>query len=130
MRAVVAGRYRPAAHIGSGGTADVWSAYDESRDRAVTVKILRDPKDSDARRHSLAEARRLETLDHRYIVPVLGIHEVLGDTLIAFEHVEGEPLDEIARTGPALAPRKVALLLIQIADAVEHSIRTASCTSI
>ena len=117
--AVVAGRYRLAAHIGAGGTSDVWRAYDESRDRAVTVKILRDPKDSDARRHFLAEARRLETLDHPSIVPVLGIHEALGDTLIAFEHVEGEPLDQIARTGPALPPRKVALLLIQIADAVE-----------
>jgi len=117
--AVVAGRYRLAAHIGTGGTSDVWRAYDESRDRAVTVKILRDPKDSDARRHFLAEARRLETLDHPSIVPVLGIHEALGDTLIAFEHVEGEPLDQIARSGSALAPRKVALLLIQIADAVE-----------
>ena len=117
--AVVAGRYRLAAHIGAGGTSDVWRAYDESRDRAVTVKILRDPKDSDARRHFLAEARRLETLDHPSIVPVLGIHEALGDTLIAFEHVEGEPLDQIARSGSALAPRKVALLLIQIADAVE-----------
>jgi serine/threonine protein kinase len=117
--AVVAGRYRLAAHIGTGGTSDVWRAYDESRDRAVTVKILRDAKDPDARRHFLAEARRLETLDHPSIVPVLGIHEALGDTLIAFEHVEGEPLDQIARTGPALAPRKVALLLIQIADAVE-----------
>ena len=117
--AVVAGRYRLAAHIGTGGTSDVWRAYDESRDRAVTVKILRDPNDSDARRHFLGEARRLETLDHPSIVPVLGIHEALGDTLIAFEHVEGEPLDQIARTGPPLPPRKVALLLIQIADAVE-----------
>ena len=117
--AIVAGRYRLAAHIGAGGTSDVWRAYDESRDRAVTVKILRDPKDADARRHFLAEARRLETLDHPSIVPVLGIHEALGDTLIAFEHVEGEPLDQLAGTGPALAPRKIALLLIQIADAVE-----------
>ncbi len=117
--AVVAGRYRLAAHIGSGGTADVWRAYDESRDRPVTVKILRDPNDPDARRHFLAEARRLETLDHPSIVPVLGIHEALGDTLIAFEHVEGEPLDQLTASGPALTPRKIALLLIQLADAVE-----------
>jgi serine/threonine protein kinase len=117
--AVVAGRYRLAAHIGSGGTADVWRAYDESRDRPVTVKILRDANDPDARRHFLAEARRLETLDHPSIVPVLGIHEALGDTLIAFEHVEGEPLDQLTASGPALAPRKIALLLIQLADAVE-----------
>jgi len=117
--AVVAGRYRLAAHIGSGGTADVWRAYDESRDGAVTLKILRDPADAGARRHFLAEARRLETLDHPSIVPVLGIHEALGDTLIAFEHVEGEPLDQLAGNGPALPPRKIALLLIQLADAVE-----------
>ena len=116
---VVAGRYRLSTHLGAGSTADVWRAYDESRDRAVTLKILRDPHDADARRHFLAEARRLETLDHPSIVPVLGIHEALGDTLIAFEHVEGEPLDQLAATGPALAPRKIALLLIQIADAVE-----------
>jgi serine/threonine protein kinase len=117
--AVVAGRYRLATHIGAGGTADVWRAYDESRDRAVTVKILRDPNDADARRHFLAEARRLETLDHPSIVPVLGIHEALGDTLIAFEHIEGEPLDQLTAGSPALTPRKVALLLIQLADAVE-----------
>ncbi|MGH2490068.1 MAG: protein kinase domain-containing protein [Candidatus Limnocylindria bacterium] len=116
---VVAGRYRLAAHIGAGGTADVWRAYDESRDRAVTLKILRDPENADARRHFLAEARRLETLDHPAIVRVLGIHEALGDTLIAFEHVEGEPLDQLAGTGPALPPRQIALLLIQLADAVE-----------
>ena len=116
---VVAGRYRLAAHLGAGGTADVWRAYDESKDRAVTVKILRDPKDAEARRHFLAEARRLETLDHPAIVPVLGIHEALGDTLIAFEHVEGEPLDQLAGTDPALPPRQIALLLIQLADAVE-----------
>ncbi|HUG05002.1 MAG TPA: protein kinase [Candidatus Limnocylindria bacterium] len=115
--AVVAGRYRLAEHIGSGGAADVWRAYDESRDRAVTLKILRDPQDADARRHFLAEARRLETLDHPSIVPVLGVHDALGDTLIAFAHVEGQPLDQL--TGPALAPRQVALLLIRLADAVE-----------
>ena len=117
--AIVAGRYRLAAHIGAGGTADVWRAYDESRDRPVTLKILRDPKDPDARRHFLAEARRLETLDHPSIVPVLGVHDALGDTLIAFEHVEGEPLDRYSETAPALTPRQIALLLIQIADAVE-----------
>jgi serine/threonine protein kinase len=114
--AVVAGRYRLAAHLGTGSTADVWRAYDESRDRAVTVKILRDPHDADARRHFLAEARRLETLDHPSILPVLGVHEALGDTLIAFAHVEGEPLDQLTA---ALAPRQIALLLIQLADAVE-----------
>jgi len=117
--AVVAGRYRLAAHIGAGGTADVWRAYDESRDRPVTLKILRDGKDVEARRHFLAEARRLETLDHPSIVPVLGVHEALGDTLIAFEHVEGEPLDRYSETAPALGARQIALLLIQIADAVE-----------
>jgi serine/threonine protein kinase len=117
--AVVAGRYRLAAHIGTGGSADVWRAYDESRDRAVTIKILRDPNDPDARRHFLAEARRLETLDHPSIVPVLGIHEALGDTLIAFEHIEGEPLDQLTAASPAMTPRKIALMLIQLADAVE-----------
>src|SRR2546427_11934054 len=85
---VVAGRYRLAAHIGAGGTADVWRAYDESRDRPVTLKILRDAKDPEARRHFLAEARRLETLEHPSIVPGLGVPARLRDTLIAFEHVE------------------------------------------
>jgi len=52
-------------------------------------------------------------------VPVLGVHDALGDTLIAFEHVEGEPLDRYSETAPALTPRQIALLLIQVADAVE-----------
>src|SRR5437867_11638776 len=77
---IVAGRHRLAARIGAGGTADVWRAYDESRDRAVTLKILRDPKDAAARRHFLAEARRLETRDHPGVVTVLGVQDALGDT--------------------------------------------------
>ena len=117
--AMVAGRYRLAAHIGSGGASDMWRAYDESRDRPVTLKILRDGADADTRRQFLAEARRLETFDHPAIVPVLGIHDALGDTVIAFEHVEGEPLDRLSGNGPALPPRRIALLLIQLADAIE-----------
>src|SRR5712692_10250443 len=92
---LIGGRYRLSAHLGAGSSADVWRAYDETRDRPVTLKILRDREDAETRRRFLEEARRLETLDHPAFVPVLGVQDSQGVTLIAYKSVEGESLDRI-----------------------------------
>ena len=115
--ALLLGRYRLVALMGSGGTADVWSARDERRERPVTIKLLRDRADPEARRRFLDEGLWLEAIEHRGIVRALGRHDVLGLTLIVFEYVEGTTLAEVLARG-ALPARVAATYVRQIASAL------------
>lgn len=110
-------RYRLVRLIGSGGSADVWSARDERRQRMVTIKLLRDRSDPGVRRRFLDEGLWLETIEHPGIVRALGRHDVLGVTLIVFEYVEGATLAELLARGPVTAPQAVAFVR-QIAHAL------------
>ena len=114
---LVAGRYRLMSLSGVGGTADVWRAHDERRQRTVTLKILRERDDPAIRRAFLAEAEILDSLTHAGIIPVLGIHDTLGITAIVFAHVEGESLAAILERRP-FGRREVAGILIQLAGAL------------
>jgi serine/threonine-protein kinase len=103
---VLLGRYRLRSLLGSGGTADVWAAHDEKRDRMVTIKLLRDREDPERRRRFLDEGLWLETIEHPGIVRALGRHDVLGLTLIVFEYIEGTTLAERLARVPQISPRE------------------------
>ncbi len=115
--ALLLSRYRLVSLIGSGGTADVWSARDEQRDRMVTIKLLRDRADPETRRRFLDEGLWLETIEHRGIVRALGRHDVFGLTLIVFEYIEGTTLAEVLARGPLPAKQATAFIR-QIAGAL------------
>lgn len=116
---LVLGRYRLLERVGTGGTADVWRARDERRDRTVTVKILRERDDPEMRASFLEEARLLDALAHPGSIPVLEIQDACDVTLIAFEHVEGETLASIERTRGPLPAREVGVILLQLASVLE-----------
>lgn len=113
------GRYRLVTSLGRGGSAEVWKAYDERRDRPVILKILHDRSDPATRERFLNEARRLEIISHPSIVPVLGLQTTPTAIFIVFEHFEGESLEQFAaRRGP-LPSREVARLVLELAGALE-----------
>ena len=111
------GRYRLTSLIGSGGSADVWAARDERRDRMVTIKLLRDRDDPQVRQRFLDEGLWLETIEHKGIVRSLGRHDVLGLTMIVFELIEGTTLAERLARGP-VPPREAAGIVRQLASAL------------
>jgi hypothetical protein len=115
--AVLLGRYTLVSLMGSGGTADVWAARDERRERMVTIKLLRDRDDPTSRRRFLDEGLWLEAIEHPGIVRALGRHDALGLTLIVFEHIEGITLAERLKQGPA-PPREAASMVRQLASAL------------
>jgi len=115
--AVLLGRYRLVSLMGSGGSADVWAARDERREQMVTIKLLRDREDPTSRRRFLDEGLWLEAIEHRGIVRALGRHDVLGLTLIVFEHIQGMTLAERLKRGP-VPPRQAVSMVRQLASAL------------
>lgn len=115
---VLVGRYRLDTRIGSGGSADVWRAHDQSRDRAVIVKLLRQRDDPKIRRRFLDEARRLTAVRHPGIVRHLGMHDALGHTFIVLELIEGPSLASVLEQR-SFTPAETARIVLQLAKALE-----------
>ncbi|MEU6278955.1 protein kinase [Streptomyces sp. NPDC047028] len=111
---LVAGRYRLADSIGSGGMGRVWRAYDEVLHRTVAVKELTAALYvSDADRAVLlartrAEARAAARINHSAVVTVHDVLEHDGRPWIVMELVEGNSLaDEVKERG-RVEPREAA----------------------
>ena len=88
------GKYRIIEHIGGGGMADVYKAYQANLDRHVAIKLMRpflaDKPDSLARFER--GAKNVAALRHLNIVQVHDF-DVEGDTpYIVMEFIEGIPL--------------------------------------
>lgn len=101
-------RFRLLEHVGSGGMARVFAAYDEQLDRKVAIKVVR-PRDAASKlsnQRLLREAQTLAQLSHPNIVQVYeaGLH---GDTVfIAMEFVRGRTLSDWLGTTRALPRRQ------------------------
>ncbi|MET7680118.1 serine/threonine-protein kinase [Streptomyces sp. NPDC005423] len=112
---LLAGRYRLAETIGSGGMGRVWRAHDEVLHRTVAIKELTAAlyvSESDQPRllaRTRAEARAAARINHSAVVTVHDVLEHDGRPWIVMELVEGNSLaDEVKEQGrlePAEAAR-------------------------
>src|SRR5713101_3975697 len=98
---MIAGRYRLARRLGTGGMSTVHLAFDDRLEREVAVKLLAEHLADDEnfvsrfRREALAAAR----LVHPNIVQVFdfGLDERTGQHFIVMEYVPGSSCAEILR---------------------------------
>jgi tRNA A-37 threonylcarbamoyl transferase component Bud32 len=111
---LIAGRYRLADSIGSGGMGRVWRAHDEVLHRTVAVKELTAAlyvSDSDRAvllARTRAEARAAARINHSAVVTVHDVLEHDGRPWIVMELVEGNSLaDEVKERG-RVEPREAA----------------------
>ena len=115
------GDYHIIRRIGSGATADVFLAQQQSLGRRVALKILKKDLASDETylRRFVREARAIAALNHPNLVQIYQTDCLDGYWFIAQEYVQGETLlQEIQRIG-ALPIQRVVNILWQIAAAFE-----------
>jgi eukaryotic-like serine/threonine-protein kinase len=121
------GEFRIVREIGRGGMGVVYEAYQESLNRHVAVKLLREPADLARFRR---EARAAGRLHHTNIVPVHGVGEHAGRHYYVMQYIVGRGLDRVPRghravaqggAGPAVDRREVARIALQAAEALAYA---------
>jgi serine/threonine-protein kinase len=116
-------RYELLERLGVGASATVWRARDIERDRVVALKLLHPHlfDDPAARARLHVEAAAVRRLDHPAIARLLAHHLDGDQPALAFEHVEGVPLDQHIADHAPLAPTDAARIAATIAEALAHA---------
>jgi TolB-like protein/Flp pilus assembly protein TadD len=111
------GHYRLVEEIGVGGMGEVYRARDESLDRDVAVKVLRQGAlvDDTARRRLRKEARALSKLSHPNIEFLFEFNSEGPVEFLAVEYVAGISLSERLTQEP-LPEKEIVRLGVQLAD--------------
>ncbi|WP_369196096.1 serine/threonine-protein kinase [Streptomyces djakartensis] len=111
---LVAGRYRLADSIGSGGMGRVWRAHDEVLHRSVAVKELTaalyvsESEQAILLARTRAEARAAARISHTAVVTVHDVLEHDGRPWIVMELVEGRSLADAVKEDGRVEPREAA----------------------
>ncbi|MER6983861.1 serine/threonine-protein kinase, partial [Streptomyces carpinensis] len=111
---LLAGRYRLADSIGSGGMGRVWRAHDEVLHRSVAIKELTAAlyvSESDKAvllARTRAEARAAARINHSAVVTVHDVLEHDGRPWIVMELVEGQSLADAVKERGRLEPQEAA----------------------
>ncbi|MFE7896338.1 serine/threonine-protein kinase [Streptomyces sp. NPDC057424] len=110
----VAGRYRLAESIGSGGMGRVWRAHDEVLHRSVAIKELTaalyvsESEQAILLARTRAEARAAARINHSAVVTVHDVLEHDGRPWIVMELVEGRSLADAVKEEGRVEPREAA----------------------
>jgi serine/threonine protein kinase len=109
--------YRLERLVGVGGMAAVYQARDERLGRVVALKLL--AGDESLRTRFVREARAVAAVDHPHIIPVYAAGEADGVQYIAMRFVPGDTLQGVLRASGALAPKRAASFISQVASALD-----------
>jgi eukaryotic-like serine/threonine-protein kinase len=116
------GRYRIIKEIGKGAMGVVYQAHDPQIDRLVALKVLRPDRagnEAFAARFS-REARAIGRMSHPRIVTIYDVGEDHDTIFIAMEYIEGEPFNEVMRSG-RLRVRQSVEIVRQVAQALDYA---------
>ncbi|GGQ83095.1 serine/threonine-protein kinase [Couchioplanes azureus] len=125
----LAGRYHLGQPLGTGGMGQVWVARDEVLGRDVAVKEIVLPADLVAaergavHRRMLQEARAAARLSHPNVAQVYDVFENDGRAWIVMEYVPSRSLQEVIHEDGPLEPRLVAVIGLELLDALEAAHR-------
>ena len=121
QRLLLGDRYTLVELLGDGGMAEVYLAHDNSLDRRVALKVLREryADDEEFIERFRREALNAASLNHPGIVQVYDRGRTEdGAFYMAMEYVSGGTLKERMKAEGSLDPREAADLASQVAEAL------------
>jgi serine/threonine-protein kinase len=116
------GRYEIIKELGKGGMGVVYQAHDPQIDRPVALKVLRVDRvvNEDFVLRFFKEAKFIGRLSHPNIVTVYDVGRDHGTIYIAMEYLQGQPLNEVIRSG-RLSVEKIIDIALQVANALGYA---------
>ncbi len=119
----VVGKYKIIDKLGVGGMAVVYHALDETLDRDVTFKVLKEEfiSDNEFVKRFRAEAKAAAKLNHQNIVRIYDYGNDGDIYFIAMEYVDGCTLKEIIQNKAPLSNEQTISVALQIAEGLMHA---------
>ncbi len=116
------GRYNIVSELGRGAMGMVYQAHDPQIDRMVALKVLREDRltTEDYVQRFLKEATAIGRLSHPGIVTVYDVGQDHGTIYIAMEFLEGQPLDEVFKSG-SLTMQDIVTIGVQVSEALQYA---------
>jgi serine/threonine-protein kinase len=115
------GRYLLKERLGSGGMAEIWSAFDERLHRSVAVKVILPSisRETEFRERFQREARLAASLEHAHIVPIYDFGYEGDQAYIVTPILGGGSLRD--RFASPLAPAQALRWLAEVASALDYA---------
>ncbi len=120
-------RYQNRELVGRGGMGSVYRAWDSRLRRWVALKVMHGDLTfrPSLMQRFVREAQMAAMLSHPNIVTVHDVDQVGDELQIVMAWIDGEDLQDIIRRDGALPLDRVAPILGQVADALDHGHRQA-----
>lgn len=122
LETALAGRYRFERHLGTGGMASVFLAWDERDERWVALKVIR-PELATAMgaQRFVREIKVTVGLLHPNIPPLLDSGEVAGRLYYVLPFIQGDTLERRIRTEGRLGLEEALGVACDLADALAYA---------
>jgi serine/threonine protein kinase/HAMP domain-containing protein len=119
------GRFEIVEHIGEGGMAQVFRAFDPEINRSVALKILKEEhcQNEEYKARFLREGRAAGALTHPSIVTIYDVGTIDGAPYIMMELLSGQTLGDLLTSGERLSLEQILECVTQLADALDYAHR-------
>lgn len=109
--------------LGKGGMGSVYKALDQSLNRYVAIKVMRQEfgDDNQFLKSFLHEAQSAAALNHRHVAHIYSFGQEHGQPYIVMELVEGGKLDEIIEQDSPLSETWVMKVMIEITEGLAYA---------
>ena len=122
---LIANRYMILKHIGKGGMADVYCAYDTILKREVAIKVLKEELSNDpvSLERFRREANASTCLSHSNIVDIYDVGDDGDKHFIVMEYIKGQTLKDLIKKRGALYYPEAVFIMKQLCAAIMEAHR-------